>query len=195
MSASSAVGGLVFCYLRTRDRKIAGMFGYYLGMSVYHFTLHAYRSWRPDHPRGYAKKGKGYLPPAPEEAKRYDGRAKQPPALFNDDVQRLILVFTLDICRTEGWNLEGTGSDPSHVHQMISWRAFDTWERVDQRMKNLLALKLNRHFSTPGKRWFVRRHSAPRRVKDREHYDHLLETYFPDHPGLFWKVGDPIPSV
>jgi hypothetical protein len=33
--------------------------GYDETVAVYHITLHAYRSWSPVHPRGYAIRGKG----------------------------------------------------------------------------------------------------------------------------------------
>jgi hypothetical protein len=55
-------------------------------MPVYHFTIHSYRSWRADHPRGYTKRGERYQPPDPEQAKRYDERAKQDPAKFEKEV-------------------------------------------------------------------------------------------------------------
>ena len=58
---------------------------------VVHFTLHAYRNWRPDHPRGYTKRNSGYLPPDPEEARNYDERAKQDPAQFDLEVQKCLI--------------------------------------------------------------------------------------------------------
>jgi hypothetical protein len=96
---------------------------------------------------------------------------------------------------TNGWKLEAIGFDPEHVHELISWRKFVEWEWVDQRQKNLLALKLNRAHATPGKRWFVHRHGAPRRVENRRYFDHLVQRYIPDHPGLFWKDGMELPSL
>jgi hypothetical protein len=83
-------------------------------MAVYHFTLHAYRSWRPDHKRGYTLHGEGYLPPDEIQADEYDAHASQPPVTFDKEIQKLILLHTYDICRREGWILEATGSDPSH---------------------------------------------------------------------------------
>jgi hypothetical protein len=67
-------------------------------MAVYHFTLHAYRSWRPDHPRGYTKRGKGYQPPDPEQAKKYDERAKQDPVKFVLEAQRVIIRVSHEFC-------------------------------------------------------------------------------------------------
>jgi hypothetical protein len=164
-------------------------------MPVYHFTLHAYRSWRPDHRRGYTEKGKGYQPPSEERARQYDENAKQEPVTFDSEIQKEILLLAHSICGDEGWRLEAVGFDPTHAHLVLAWRRFNRWEEVDRRLKNLLALKLNRAHQTPGKRWFVRGRSAPRRVKEQTHLDYLLETYLPDHPGLFWKREMKLPML
>lgn len=164
-------------------------------MAVYHFTIHAYRSWRPDHPRGYTRKGNGYQRPDTEMAEDYDEAASQPAVIFDDAIQREILVLAHQICEEEGWRLEGAGFDESHTHLVVSWHHFVSWEKVDQRLKNLLSLKLNRRRGITGKRWFVRRHSAPRQVLDRAHFDRLLKNYLPDHPGIFWKRGMPLPEL
>jgi hypothetical protein len=164
-------------------------------VAVYHFTLHAYRSWRPDHRRGYTRKGEGFQPPDGAKADEYDARAKQEKVLFDDRTQREILVISHEICGNLGWMLEAAGFDPTHAHLVISWYGYVAWEEVDRRLKNLLCLLLNRRRATPGKRWFVRRHSAPRRVKFRKHFDYLLDTYLPDHPGIFWKKGEALPVL
>ena len=164
-------------------------------VAVYHFTIHAYRSWRPDHPRGYTRKGEGYQRPDKDVADEYDNAAKQPPVVFDRPLQVEILNLARSICEEEGWLLEAAGFDPTHTHLLISWRPFIEWEHVDKRLKNLLSLKLNRRRGIRGKRWFVRRHSAPRRVRDRGHLNYLVETYLPDHPGIFWKRGMTLPEV
>jgi hypothetical protein len=164
-------------------------------MPVYHFTLHAYRSWRPDNRRGYTEKGFGYQPPDADRAAEYDQNAKQPPVEFDDATQRELLITAHSICEREGWRLEAAGFDPTHGHFVLSWTAFNRWEEVDRRLKNLLALRMNRAHNTPGKRWFVRRHSAPRRVKDRSHLKYLKETYLPDHRGLYWERGMMLPKL
>lgn len=163
-------------------------------MPVYHFTFHAYRSWRPDHPRGYTKKGVGYLPPDKQAAERYDQNAKQDAVLFDKKTQMQILSLSIQICEEEGWKLEAAAFDPTHVHEIVSWRKFFPWQEVDRRLKNLLVLKLNRKHNTPGKRWFARRHGAPRRVRNIDHFNHLVDVYFPDHRGVFWKQGMEIPK-
>jgi hypothetical protein len=164
-------------------------------MPIYHFTIHAYRSWRPDHPRGYTKKGEGYQLPDTDRAKAYDAAATQEAVKFDGRIQRMILSMTHSICEREGWRLEVFGADPSHLHIVVSWRKFQRWEEADRRLKNLLALRLNRQHRTAGKRWFVRGRSAPRQVKDERHFARLKDRYLPDHPGIYWRRGMPLPVI
>jgi len=160
-------------------------------MPVYHFTLHAYRSWRPDHPRGYTRRGKGYQPPDPQAAEEYDARASNEPAIFTLEVQRLIVRITHDFCTRRKFRFHGSGNDPSHTHLVINWRSYSSWEEILRRLKNILALELNRAFNCKQK-WFVRKGSR-KRVKDNAHLKHLLDKYFPDHPGIFWRDGMALP--
>ena len=163
-------------------------------MPVYHFTVHAYRSWRPDHPRGYVQRDKGYLPPDPNMADRYDERAGQEPNRFDEQiVQEVLVIGCIDVCRRRGWRLHGVATDPTHLHWVVSWREFVEWGKVLQVTKNVLALLLNRVTGQAGRRWFVRDGSR-RRVADRDHLDYLLGRYLPDHRGLFWREGTPVPE-
>ena len=128
-------------------------------------------------------------------ADQYDRNAKQDSVTFDDPIQREIVAIVIEICEREGWRLEAAGFDETHTHLVLSWTGFNRWEEVDRRLKNLLSLKLNRLHDTPAKRWFVRGRSAPRRVEHRKHFNYLLSTYLPDHPGFFWKRGMDIPKL
>ena len=130
-----------------------------------------------------------------DQADFYDKNAKQEAVVFDDQTQREILALAHEICQQEGWKLELAGFDETHTHLVLSWTGYFRWEEVDRRLKNLLVLRLNRRHNTPGKRWFVRRHSAPRRVEDRKHFNRLRDVYLPDHRGLFWSRGMPVPHV
>jgi hypothetical protein len=128
-------------------------------------------------------------------ASNYDEAASQDAVRFDAPTQLDLLRLTQLICSEEKWCIEGAGFDPSHMHVAISWRIRMTWNEVDRRLKNLLSLKLNREKNTPAKRWFARRHGAPRRVMTREHLSYLLQTYFPDHPGVYWCKGTSSPRL
>jgi hypothetical protein len=161
-------------------------------MPVYHFTIHAYRSWRPDHKRGYTKQGRGYLPPDPEEAAAYDRRAKDDQVIFTERIQRVLIRGGYDICSRRKWRLHGASTEDGHAHYAISWRGYIPCMQVLSKLKNLLSYHLGNEIGPRGKRWFVR-HGSRKRVKDQRHLDYLLTEYFPDHPGLFWVEGKPLP--
>jgi REP element-mobilizing transposase RayT len=159
---------------------------------VVHFTLHAYRSWRPDNKRGYTRRKKGYLPPDPQQARRYDERAKQDPATFTRAVQKLLIRFAHDFCSRRKMRLHAVGNEEGHSHFVISWKGYSDPHEVMRRLKNVLSTLLNRDCNTLGKRWFVRGGSL-RRVTNTAHLDKLIETYLPDHPGIFWCEELPLP--
>ena len=62
-----------------------------------------------------------------------------------------------------------------------------------EKIKNLLSLFLGRMTNKPGRRWFVVGGSR-KRVLDQNHLDHLCTTYLPNHPGIFWREGLPLPQ-
>ena len=161
-------------------------------MAVYHLTIHAYRNWRPNHPRGYTRRGSGYQTADPVEAAKYDDAASQDPAEFSLEAQRVMIRVTHDFCGRRRFRLLGTGNERGHFHIVLGWRAFCDWKEVMRRLKNILATALNRFFGTPGRRWFVRGGSR-KRVEGRTHLDYLLDTYLPNHSGLFWREGMPLP--
>ena len=163
-------------------------------MPVYHETIHAYRSWRADHRRGYTKRGKGYQRPHSEKAREWDELAKQQPAKFDELVQKLIVRFTYEFCARRKVRLRGVGNEEGHTHIVSSWRGFSDRDEVIRRLKNVLSTSLNRYFNTPGKRWFVRG-SSRKRVRDKRHLNHLLDRYLPDHPGVFWRETMALPDI
>jgi len=164
-------------------------------MPVYLFTFHAYRSWRPDHPKGFVKRGKGILPPDPEMARHYDDAATQPPVNFSDKHQHILIEGALDIASRREWRVHAVASEPTHVHFLISWHdenaSHTTWMHVRDKLKSLLGMMLTQHFH-PGERghkWFVRKGSR-KRVRDREHFEYLMKTYLPRHDGRCWSERD-----
>jgi hypothetical protein len=76
----------------------------------------------------------------------------------------------------------------------LSWHGYIPWEEVRRVLKNILSLMLGRLAEVKGRRWFVTDESD-RRVTEQTHFDHLVTSYFPDHRGLVWIEGDPLPVV
>ena len=155
-------------------------------MPVYHFTFLAYRSWSPSHAKGYVRKKVGVLPRDPEMAASYDRQAKQAAALFDDELQGVLIEGAQDICDRRNWTIHAVATEPTHIHLLVSWSDDSLeWEHVQVTLKRLLGMMLSKHLNVKGKRWFVRKYSR-KHVKDREHFDHLVNEYFPKHKGRLW---------
>ncbi|HSV15521.1 MAG TPA: hypothetical protein VLI90_14770 [Tepidisphaeraceae bacterium] len=161
-------------------------------MPVYHFTLHAYRSWRADNRRGYVHHTDGLCKPDKEIADARDRLAKFDEVTFDETIQRLLIRATLETCRRRNWRLHGAGNDETHLHLAISWKRFEPVDDVMNRLKNALSFVLGKEIGPRGRKWFVRGGSR-KRVNDSEHLDYLLDRYFPDHPGVFWREGFAVP--
>jgi hypothetical protein len=159
-------------------------------MAAYLFTYHAYRSWNADKPRGYVRKGRGILAPDAAMAHQYNWSAKEPPVLYSAEYQQVMLWILADACQRRDWRLHRVAGEPSHVHTLVSWRDFLPWQKVRDKLKNLMSFELGRQFSAPGRRWFSGGASR-KRVRDRQHFDYLMTKYLPRHSGLVWKVGEP----
>ena len=101
---------------------------------------------------------------------------------FDDGLQCEILVLAHDISDPEGWRREAAGIGETQTHLVISWTTFVSWEKVDQRLKNLLVLKLNRRRGITGKRW-------------RSTSTTCFPSTFPDYAGIFWKRGMKLPEL
>jgi hypothetical protein len=163
-------------------------------MPCYLFTLHAYRSWNADNPRGFVQTGRGIQPPNSALARSYDRNSKHEPIEFSRRHQTTIAWIALDACRKRGWRLHTVAFEPSHVHLLISWQSSDNWQLVRGKLKNLIAWALTKEFESKGTKWMVRKGSR-KRVRDRKHFDYLITKYLPKHRGYFWKEGDLEPAV
>jgi hypothetical protein len=161
-------------------------------MAVYLFTYHAYRSWDADNPRGYVRKGQGILAPDAAVALQYNRSAIEPPVLFSAEHQQVLLWILVDACRRREWRMHRVAGEPSHVRVLVSWRDFLSWQKVRDKLKNLMSLELGRQFSAQGRRWFSKGASR-KRVRDRRHFEYLMNIYLPRHGGLVWKEGESLP--
>lgn len=157
-------------------------------------TIHAYRSWMPDHPRGYVRRGEGVLPPDPEMNEFYEDQANFDEAVFTPARQQVLVEATREVCGNLKWRLHYVVCVRTHVHIVVSWQPFKDWRDVHDRMKRLLGLKLARHEKTVGRSWLSKgRDAVP--VKNVGHFEHLMTKYLPDHHGATWHERMPGPRV
>jgi hypothetical protein len=159
-------------------------------MPVYLLTFHAYRSWRPDHPRGYVRRDEDVLPPDPEMAARYERHARCLPVRFEPDLQDIPVEGARDICERRDWRPHLVATDVRHVHLLVNWRDDAlSWKDVYDTFKRLLGMMLAKQTGRRGRRWFVRKGSR-NEVRDREHFEYLMTEYLPGHRGLAWSERD-----
>ena len=163
-------------------------------MPVFHFTLHAYRSWHEDDPRGYVQRGEeGIQPSNPNLAAYRDRLASQSEVRFSADQMILLLDAVRTTCERRNWIAHGATATCTHVHAVIRWTQEQTAEQVQAGLKSGLGFCLSKEKGTTGNRWFSRG-GAPARVEDHAHLFHLLNDYLPKHAtdegGLFRNYED-----
>lgn len=154
-------------------------------MPCYLFTFHTYRSWMPDHPRGFVQKGKGIQPTNPELSASYRNAASNEPFEFDKPTQRFVIDVVRDMGIRHGWRIHFVACEPTHVHILASWGSQENWPRVRARIKNIVSLELSKRSGQLGRKWLSRGGSR-KRVKDRKHFDYLATVYLPRHRGETW---------
>lgn len=168
-------------------------------MPWYLFTFHAYRSWMPDRPQGYVRRGQGPLPPNDERARQYERNAAQPSILFDEEVQGILIAAARDAAAHQDFRLHCIATESTHAHVLMSWRNDRTWSRMRAGLKQSLTRTLNRTLgpraglpaAMEGKeaerrKWFSGGASR-KRVRVRDHFDYLINEYLPSHRGAFWR--------
>jgi hypothetical protein len=160
-------------------------------MPCYLFTYHAYGSWLPDHPRGYVQRGKGILPPDAEMAARYRGNLLQDAVRFDAQIQKLLIEGTLEACRHQELTCHFIATEVTHAHVLVSWKTERSWMLVRRQIRGNITRSLNKEFCR--QEWFSKSPSR-KRVKDQEHFDHLISSYLPKHSGLKWSQKEGIHS-
>jgi hypothetical protein len=156
-------------------------------MPVYLFTFHAYRSWLPDRSRGFVRRHQGVLPRDEGLAARYRQQANEQPASFAPDrqllmIDELTIAFEKQSCRGHF-----IATERGHVHVLVSWRDGRAWGKLRNGLKQSLTRRLNRHLRR--EHWFSEGASR-KRVKDRGHFDFLVNEYLPSHRGWKWREGN-----
>ena len=151
-------------------------------MPVYLFTFHAYRSWMPDHKRGYTKRGEGYQPPDEEMAQDYERRAKHEETIFDEALSRDLIQQLLASCAMINCRLHAGTIEPTHIHGLVSWKHQRGWMSVRKALKTALTKRLQEI----NEELALSRGGSRKHVKDRAHFDYLMITYLPGHRGLAW---------
>jgi hypothetical protein len=139
----------------------------------------------PDRPQGYVKKGRGILPSDRREAARYRARQKEAPASFNDEVLLLVIDELQTAAEKRRFRLHGVAAELTHLHVLVSWSDDRTFEQIHRGVRESISRRLN---SYRRRRWLVHKGSR-KRVRDRAHFDYLMDKYLPKHKEWKWREG------
>ncbi|HEX4054890.1 MAG TPA: hypothetical protein VHX86_11550 [Tepidisphaeraceae bacterium] len=166
-------------------------------MPVFLFTIHAYRSWSEDHPKGFVQRDEGLQKSNRRLAQWRMQHAKNSPARVEGIAQEAILGVVENIATERAVRLHGAAVTPTHFHVLVSFRspactcgvakfcrpacpARRFVETVIVRMKRKVGQTVAKLNGTCDRPWLSRGWDSTR-VRDRPHFDYLLKTYFPKH--------------
>lgn len=157
-------------------------------MPVFHFTLHAYRSWNTDNPRGYIQRTKkGVQEPNEHLARARDEMAKFPPVKFDDADALFLVQQSPDVVQRRNGKLYGVTAIETHLHLVVGWTTRVNEDDAQSRLKRGFGFILAQRHSTKGRPYFSRG-GLPECVKDKRHLRYLLYEYLPKHNGPLWRV-------
>lgn len=90
-------------------------------MPIYLLTLHAYRSWTEDNPRGYVQRGRpGIQSPQPRLAQYRARIAKHPSARLDRAQMHLSLDVTREVCENLNHGPLAGSCTATHLHALVS---------------------------------------------------------------------------
>jgi len=153
-------------------------------MPCYLFTYHAYLSWMPDRPEGFVRRGEGVLPPSEKDAAAYRRQATHDEVHFDEQKQRLVIDTVLEACTHIDCTPHYIVTELTHVHVLASWPGDVDWSKKRASIKKAITIAMSR---TYGRRPWLSENASRKRVRDREHFEHLVQTYLPRHGGLKWS--------
>lgn len=154
-------------------------------MPVYLFTFHAYKSWMPDHARGYLKRNRGAYATDEKMSRNYQTRSNHEAVTFTTEHQRIIIQTIRNICMKREWRLHYAVCVETHAHNLISWKDETlSCDDVIARVRQSCGYELAQHFKTKGKPYLSKYGGGDRkRVETRAHFEYLMTRYLPDHRG------------
>lgn len=161
-------------------------------MPVYVFTFHAYRSWMPDHPRGYVVRNKGVHAPDHAEAERYRSIATHDEFSIEDEFQLVIIDEAQRAVAFQQLHLHHVATETTHAHLLVSWRSKMKWRQVRASLKSSLTLAIRDRMRKQGRDASVpifSHGSSRKRIRNWRHFRYWLDEYGPSHSGWKWTEG------
>jgi REP element-mobilizing transposase RayT len=109
---------------------------------------------------------------------------KETPVELQDEHQRHGIAVLLESQSLQQFDLHYVATDATHVHVLLSWRDARDAVKLRGLVKGSLSRGFNRAFHR--REWFAEGGSL-KRVRDRRHFNHLVDAYLPRHAGWKWS--------
>jgi hypothetical protein len=138
----------------------------------------------PDHHRGYVKRHAGILPTDDRMAQLYRANLKQAIVRFNGSTQRELIAGSVEACKCQDVRCHFIATETTHIHVLTSWKSDRTWKMVRKQIRSNMTRRLNE--TCRRQEWFSKSPSR-KRVKDRKHFDYLVNVYLGQHSGWKWS--------
>ncbi|MGI9456927.1 MAG: hypothetical protein ACR2NU_10215 [Aeoliella sp.] len=153
-------------------------------MPCYLFTYHPYGSWLPDRNQGYVRRGQGIQKPDASMMCLYQDSMKGNPITLASGHQRAIIRSVIESQQKQRFEAYFVATEPTHAHILLSWKDDRRVVKMRGLVKGSLTRALNKEFIR--REWFAEGGSR-KRVRDRTHFEYLVEDYLPKHSGRKWS--------
>jgi hypothetical protein len=112
--------------------------------------------------------------------------------LLDSKLQRALVDESIIACRFQKLRGHAFFTEPSHIHQLVSWKDRRGWMKVRMALKSSLSRKLNQISRDERNGTFLAlsRGASRKHVLTRNHLDHLKKTYSRKHGGVKWDEDE-----
>jgi REP element-mobilizing transposase RayT len=117
-------------------------------------------------------------------ATNYRAAMKEEAFKFDGETQLAILDAVLDSRAMQRFETYYIATESTHVHILVGWRDKRPWLHMRSIIKGSISRKLNQKF---GKRNRLAEGGSRKKVKDRAHFDWLVNQYLAKHRGWKWS--------
>lgn len=152
-------------------------------MPCYLFTYRGHGTWLPDHPQGYVRRKEGLLESDAAMATCYRRNLIEDPVTFSPSMQRQLIAEAIRAFQHQELRGHFIATETTHLHILVSWRNNATWRLVRRRLASSLTRRLNNEVER--RTWFAKQPSR-KKVRERQHFEYLMNAYLPKHSGLKW---------
>ena len=160
-------------------------------MSVYLFTFAsdgcpALPATAANRPRNKVRGIRGFQHSGERMTARYGDDMQDASAGFDSNHQRKLIDIIIDTQARRTFRCFGVATDATQLHALIAWVNGRDPAVLRAAVESSLVRGMNREF---GRRTWFSEVAGQKRVRNRTHFDYLVESFLPKHAGLVWTAS------